>query len=516
MTSSAGAPFFSVVVPTYNHASYLPEALASVLAQTDGDFEVVVVDDGSTDRTPELLEEWSARDPRIRAFTKPNGGTATALNRALDEARGRWICWLSSDDLFEPEKLAIHREAIVRHPEHHFFHSLARTLDEETGRTTSPSPRWLPEAEPWQVLQQLRKNFVNGITICVERSAFLEIGGFDTSLRYGQDYDAWLKLLPDHPSVFVPERTCVSREHAGQGSRTFKEACIYDSARSAISFVNREPFARWFPGIEVSEPEVAREAFARALLLAQDEDAAVYRLGMHPGVVGRLLEWLASDCPSGLRPALQRELSTAAERTSRRLHGSAFGLLWKAVAIVASDASRPFDFLPVDAGEVGRAALREARAAGSKEAEPLARFLDMIGEAPSEVPEPTAPDPGREMCVWQPSQARSERIGADDALAQAIASGWQVLEVRGGSGPPLALTAHGVAIREPVDAAWKGVLARLWPFDGWEGPHAPSELASGLSTRWLARGRRLGDLLRHEVWKATEKRSRLRRADARW
>ena len=100
-------PQFSILVPTYNHADYLAEALDSLLAQTVRDWEAIVVNDGSTDHTAEVLARYTAKDPRIKAFAQPNGGTAAALNRALAEARGTWICWLSSDDIFTASGISL-------------------------------------------------------------------------------------------------------------------------------------------------------------------------------------------------------------------------------------------------------------------------------------------------------------------------------------------------------------------------------------------------------------------------
>ena len=116
-------PFFSILVPTYNQAQYLGEALDSVLAQTDSDWEAVIVNDGSTDSTPQVLEQYAQKDPRFKIFHQENGGTGSALNMALKFAQGQWICWLSSDDLFETKKLEIHRQWINKYPEYKFFFS---------------------------------------------------------------------------------------------------------------------------------------------------------------------------------------------------------------------------------------------------------------------------------------------------------------------------------------------------------------------------------------------------------
>src|SRR5919108_4145810 len=141
-------PSFSVLVPVYNHAQYISEALDSLLAQTERDWEAIVVNDGSTDSTPDVLEAYRAKDSRFRVFHKKNGGVASALNMGLQQARGDWICWLSSDDLFHPCKLEIHRHWIGKYPECCFFFTHFRALNEATGQLSDP-PLWrsIPDRE---------------------------------------------------------------------------------------------------------------------------------------------------------------------------------------------------------------------------------------------------------------------------------------------------------------------------------------------------------------------------------
>src|ERR1039458_1153994 len=123
----------SILVPVYNHAEFLPAALDSILAQTYSDWEAIVVNDGSTDSTPEVMAQYAARDPRIRIYHKPNGGTGSALNKALRHASADWLCWLSSDDLFEKDKMEVHARAIRDNPGKMFFHSEHSLLDHATG-----------------------------------------------------------------------------------------------------------------------------------------------------------------------------------------------------------------------------------------------------------------------------------------------------------------------------------------------------------------------------------------------
>ncbi len=99
---STANPLVSIITPSYNSERFVAQTIESVLAQTFGNWEMVIVNDGSKDRSPELIQGFANRDPRIRLITQPNGGSAAARNNALRHARGRYICFLDADDLWDP------------------------------------------------------------------------------------------------------------------------------------------------------------------------------------------------------------------------------------------------------------------------------------------------------------------------------------------------------------------------------------------------------------------------------
>lgn len=109
-------PFFSIIIPVYNVAPYLRECLDSVLAQTFIDWEAICVDDGSTDGSGAILDEYAARDKRFRVIHKQNEGVGVARNYALDVAKGKWICFLDGDDVWHKEFLATFLSAISKYP----------------------------------------------------------------------------------------------------------------------------------------------------------------------------------------------------------------------------------------------------------------------------------------------------------------------------------------------------------------------------------------------------------------
>ncbi|MBN2562025.1 MAG: glycosyltransferase [Phycisphaerae bacterium] len=285
-------PEFSILVPCYNHAQYIGEALESVMAQTFEDWEAVVVDDGSTDDSGSVIDSYARRDPRIRAIHKRNGGTASALNAGLQHARGTWICWLSADDRFEPGKLAVHRAWIERFPACRFFHTHFRIMA-KSGRGAEDPPLWRPVPDrEWQVLEMLRGIFIHGNTVCIHREAFRDGGSFNERLRLGQDYDMWLRLLSRHPAEFIPERTHVQRVHGERDSRVLPEAGFFDCGWSAIEFLNAHAFDQLFPCLDLGKGAVAVEAVRKALDVAGDSQApSLYGLGPHPALLWRVLEW---------------------------------------------------------------------------------------------------------------------------------------------------------------------------------------------------------------------------------
>jgi glycosyltransferase involved in cell wall biosynthesis len=299
-------------VPCYNQAHFLTAALDSLIGQTCTDWEALVVNDGSTDATAEVMERYARQDARIRTLHKSNGGVASALNHGLTAARGEWICWLSSDDLFLPDKLAIHQEAIRADSELRFMHTGYQFLYEETGKTESAMnlAACMPPAD-LQVLRFLAGNYINGISIAVHRSVFESVGGFNEEYRYGQDHDKWLRISARYRSRFLDRATCVTRIHAGQGTALFTEAGIYDSARAALEFLNEHELEALFPCLDLSQADQAFRAISAALTVAFNPLSFIARCGYSAALLDRIQEWLAQRAPEHIRLMMQQELAHA-------------------------------------------------------------------------------------------------------------------------------------------------------------------------------------------------------------
>lgn len=208
-------PAFSVVIPTYNRADLLPRALDSVLEQEFTDFEIIVVDNSSSDGTDELLADYQRRDARVRSITVSNqGNIADSRNTGLRAARAKWACLLDSDDRWLPGKLASDAATIAGHPGAVLVcHYAIELLDGVPGRVL----RFGPAAKDME-----RKLLIEGNCVCtsataVHRRTALDAGGFgeDPEIISSEDYDLWIRLARRGEFVFVDRPLVEYRVHAG-------------------------------------------------------------------------------------------------------------------------------------------------------------------------------------------------------------------------------------------------------------------------------------------------------------
>jgi glycosyltransferase involved in cell wall biosynthesis len=378
--SSGKTPYFSVLVPTYNQARYVGAALDSLLAQTDPDWEAVVVNDGSTDDSESIVASRARQDSRIRLFTQATRGTAEALNTCLRESRGEWICWLSSDGLFESGKLDTQRQWIRGHPGRHFFHTHFRCLDDATGRLTDPTLSRRIPGEQWHLIDMLAGTSVHSSSVCVAREALRDVGGFDARLRYAQDYDIWLRLLAHHRAVFISERTCVTRIHADQSAQTTAPAYFYDSARAAINFLNAHALPELFPALDFRDPVVVEAAIRRTLVVAGNPDALVYALGAHPLLLLRVLEWIDLNAHGTRNRRLRHLVLRLCDQVHARADGSALGFLGKALSAALRRSRTAFAYQQLSADAIGSQEMGILCRAGDPEAELLLDYLGRTGD----------------------------------------------------------------------------------------------------------------------------------------
>jgi glycosyltransferase involved in cell wall biosynthesis len=189
------SPLFSVVMPAYNAERTIGDAIHSTLGQTIDDFELIVVDDGSTDNTAENVMLF--RDPRIQLVRQANGGLAAARNTGLGRARGVYASFFDADDLLLPTFLETTKATFDRFPHAGIVDCEHWLLDDPTGRMHAPirsGPDLRPD-DPAQLLRALLKENLIWGTASVPMSVIGEVGGFDPRLRACEDYELWLRIV---------------------------------------------------------------------------------------------------------------------------------------------------------------------------------------------------------------------------------------------------------------------------------------------------------------------------------
>jgi GT2 family glycosyltransferase len=214
-------PGMSVVVPAYNASATIESTIRSVLAQTRRDFELIVVDDGSTDGTAARVAELARLDDRIELLRRPNRGVAEARNTGIDAARGDYVSFLDSDDLWLPDYLAVMSASLDVRPDAGFAYTDAWILDERTRRIHRASmmasrhpPAAAPEDPGQFLLLLVRGNFVF-TSATARRAALRTTGGFRGAFSPAEDYDLWLRIVANgFAAVRVPERLAVYRDRS--------------------------------------------------------------------------------------------------------------------------------------------------------------------------------------------------------------------------------------------------------------------------------------------------------------
>jgi glycosyltransferase involved in cell wall biosynthesis len=206
------APSTSVIVPTYNHAAFLVAALQSALDQTVSPHEVIVVDDGSTDNTAEVLGQFAGR---IRKISQENRGVAAARNAGATVATGKILAFLDADDLWLPRKLERQLECFAKDPGVGLVHCGIKLID---GQDRTVGTR-IDGMEGWVSREMLLLHraviLAAGSTSIIPRDIFHQVGGFDERLSTSADWDLCYRIACGYRMGFVPEALVCYRIHGG-------------------------------------------------------------------------------------------------------------------------------------------------------------------------------------------------------------------------------------------------------------------------------------------------------------
>jgi hypothetical protein len=212
-------PRISVAMSVYNGAPFLAEAIESILAQSFGDYEFLIVNDGSRDRSAEIINAFAARDPRIRAIHQDNRGLVASLNRLVEEARAPLIARMDGDDISLPERFARQIAFLDAHPDHGVVGASTHDIDEE-GRLT--------RNEDYHPLDhdQFLRNLGDGPLLChpsvmMRRDVVRDAGGYRRQFVHCEDYDLWLRLSGRTKLCSIPDRLLHYRRSDTQVSSAY-------------------------------------------------------------------------------------------------------------------------------------------------------------------------------------------------------------------------------------------------------------------------------------------------------
>lgn len=228
-------PLVSVVIPTFNRASTIERAVRSVLAQNYANFEVIVVDDASTDDTPQILLSLND-DQRVKLlrFTQ-NHGVSAARNYGVEYATGALITFLDSDDEWLPEKLSVQVAFMSAHPHAQLVQT--QELWIRRGKRVNPGQKHLKKSGDIFV-DSLKLCLISPSATMLRRDFFKAVGGFDETLLAAEDYDLWLRILRTHPAHLI-DRHLVIR-HGGHDDQLSAQHSLDKYRVMALEKILRE------------------------------------------------------------------------------------------------------------------------------------------------------------------------------------------------------------------------------------------------------------------------------------
>lgn len=207
-------PLVSVIIPAYDGRRFIGKAIASVLNQSYGNFEIVVSDDASNDNTREIVLQFE--DPRIRLVeNRENFGLVRNLHRAIGASRGDLICWLNQDDIFHADKLERQLGVMQAHPTLGACFSQKDDIDEMGNPLSRYNPSKTTVAETDYLVQLFGGCYLSAPTMMMRRQVYERLGGFDSSYTIAFDYDMWFRLKRHYDFKIVDIPLLSFRHHAG-------------------------------------------------------------------------------------------------------------------------------------------------------------------------------------------------------------------------------------------------------------------------------------------------------------
>lgn len=195
-------PTFSIVIPVFNKEKFVAKTVESVLNQTFSDYEIIVINDGSTDASENIIQQFN--DNRIRYFSKKNEGVAVARNYWIEKASADFICFLDADDYWFPRFLETMNQYIQKLPEQKVF---ACAIEIETKKKSFAATYSIDKKSDYEIVNFFEASQKECVlwtsSVAIHKSVFDKVGNFDTNIKKGEDTELWIRIGLEYPIVFI-------------------------------------------------------------------------------------------------------------------------------------------------------------------------------------------------------------------------------------------------------------------------------------------------------------------------
>jgi glycosyltransferase involved in cell wall biosynthesis len=228
-------PTVSIIVPTYNSSAYIYETIDSLLAQTFKDYEIIIVDDGSTDDTQEKLKIYG---DKIKYIYQSNQGPSVARNNGITLAVGKYIAFLDSDDLWLSEKLELQVNFMENNPDYGLVSCDALAFKDNQIIVQSMSKE-RPLKSGWVLEDLLKENFLNTNNVLIRRDVFNTLGMFDINIVFSEDYEMWLRIAEKYMIGYVDLILTKYRLHSTNRSEVNKEKQYESHSKIVQKYIER-------------------------------------------------------------------------------------------------------------------------------------------------------------------------------------------------------------------------------------------------------------------------------------
>lgn len=254
------SPLVSVVMPAYNARRYVAEAIDSVLAQNFADFEFLIIDDGSTDGTGDLLQDYSGRDRRIRVINQPNSGVGAALNRGIEQSRGRYIARMDSDDACMPDRFEKQVDYLNRNPDCVLVGCRVLMIDQDGCPLFEMESVQTTHEQIDRLLMEARWSIVHP-SVMMQTNVVRKVGGYNNDLVPVEDHDLFLRLAEVGKLANLPEILLKYRKHPMNSVRVLADRRVnalkrvMDAAWERRGITDRSQYPAILPDVDRDDPQ---------------------------------------------------------------------------------------------------------------------------------------------------------------------------------------------------------------------------------------------------------------------